>query len=116
MNTGPRMTLQTQLVLRMALVEPIKEWYGLQMARATGLPSGTVYPIIARLERCGWITSRWENPEEHVAEGRPRRRYYRLTDGGAEAARLALAGAYQGRAADGLPWGSLTPGLPGVAE
>jgi PadR family transcriptional regulator PadR len=115
MNTGPRMTLQTQLVLRVALTAPADEWYGLQMVKATGLPSGTVYPIIARLEQCDWITSRWENPEEHVTEGRPRRRYYRLTDSGAEAARLALANAYQGRAASELPWGNLTPGLPGVS-
>jgi PadR family transcriptional regulator PadR len=111
MTSGPRMTLQTQLVLRVALTEPTSEWYGLQMVRATALPSGTVYPIIARLERCDWITSRWEDPKEHVTEGRPRRRYYRLTDKGAEAARLALANAYQGRAADGLPWGNLSPGF-----
>ena len=94
---GPKMTLQTQLVLRQALQEPDGEWYGLQMVEATCLPSGTVYPIIARLEACGWITSRWEDPAEHEAEGRPRRRFYKFTADGAEQARLALARAYRSR-------------------
>jgi PadR family transcriptional regulator, regulatory protein PadR len=100
------MTVQVQAVLRAALAEPTREWYGLQMCEATGMPSGTVYPIISRLERHGWIESRWEDPEEHVAEGRPRRRYYRLTPDGAEQARVALARAHQARPAARLPWSS----------
>jgi PadR family transcriptional regulator len=87
----PRMTLQTQLVLRALLQEPAREQYGLELCAETGLPSGTVYPIVARLEQAGWLASRWEDPNEHITEGRPRRRYYRLTDGGAEQARTALA-------------------------
>jgi PadR family transcriptional regulator, regulatory protein PadR len=98
------MTLQTQLVLRQALQEPGREWYGLQMIEATGLPAGTVYPIVARLERCGWIESRWEDPAEHEAEGRPRRRYYRFTGGGAESARLALAATSRSRRTAAVPW------------
>ena len=85
------MTLQTKMVLRLALEDPGREWYGLQMIEATGLPAGTIYPIIARLERHGWLESRWEDPAEHEAEGRPRRRYYQFTSDGAELARLALA-------------------------
>jgi PadR family transcriptional regulator PadR len=85
------MTMQTQMVLRQALIEPGREWYGLEMMQATGLPSGTVYPIIARLEQAGWIRSRWEEPGEHRDGGRPRRRYYRLTEDGAENARLRIA-------------------------
>ena len=90
------MTLQTQLVIRQALQEPDREWYGLQMIEATGLPAGTVYPA------------------EHVAEGRPRRRYYRFTSDGAEQARLALARAYQSRrtAAVHPPWAPQS-GQPG---
>jgi PadR family transcriptional regulator len=107
MASEPRMTLQTQLVLRAALEDPTREWYGLQMCEATGLPSGTVYPIIARLEKQHWIESRWEDPEEHVSEGRPRRRYYTLTEDGAEHARLALARAYRGRQTSARPWGSI---------
>jgi DNA-binding PadR family transcriptional regulator len=85
------MTLQTQLVLGAMLAEPALERYGLQLCAETGLPSGTIYPIVARLEQLGWVESRWEEPGEHIAEGRPRRRYYRLTDDGAALARAALA-------------------------
>ncbi|MET8850801.1 helix-turn-helix transcriptional regulator [Amycolatopsis sp. NPDC004625] len=85
------MTLQTQLVLRALLQRPAREQYGLELCAETGLPSGTIYPIVARLEGFGWVESRWENPNEHIVEKRPRRRYYRLTDEGAEQARVALA-------------------------
>jgi PadR family transcriptional regulator PadR len=87
---GLRMTLATQLVLRAMLAEPTKEMYGLQICQAADLPSGTIHPILARLERLGWLESHWEDavPQE---EGRPRRRYYRLTEDGAERARIALA-------------------------
>jgi PadR family transcriptional regulator PadR len=89
-QSGPRMTLPTQLVLRALLVEPGREMYGLQICAAAGLPSGTIHPILARFEGLGWLESRWEDiePEE---QGRPRRRYYRLTEDGAERARIALA-------------------------
>src|SRR5208282_1432231 len=58
---------------------------------ATGLPSGTIYPILARLERIGWVDSDWEDPDAHIAEGRPRRRYYRLTRAGEEERRPGMA-------------------------
>jgi PadR family transcriptional regulator, regulatory protein PadR len=90
-RAGPRMTIPTQLVLRALLAEPAQEMYGLQICSAAGLPSGTIHPILARLEHeYGWLASRWEDikPED---EGRPRRRYYRLTEDGAERARIALA-------------------------
>jgi PadR family transcriptional regulator, regulatory protein PadR len=86
----PKMTMQTRLVLRLALQDPGREWYGLQMIEATGLPAGTIYPIIARLERHGWLESRWEDPAEHVAAGRPRRRYYRFTPDGLERAQAVV--------------------------
>jgi PadR family transcriptional regulator, regulatory protein PadR len=99
---GPRMTLPTQLVLRALLVEPTQEMYGLQICQAAGLPSGTIHPILARFEALGWLESQWEDvsPQE---EGRPRRRYYRLTEGGAERARIALAQATTSVSAIGLP-------------
>lgn len=50
----PRMTLPTQLVLRAMLAEPTREMYGLEICAAAGLPSGTIRPILARLERFGW--------------------------------------------------------------
>jgi PadR family transcriptional regulator PadR len=85
------MTLQVQLVLQALLADPSAERYGLELCEETGLPSGTIYPIVARLEQLGWLASSWEEPTRHVAEGRPRRRYYRLTGEGAGQAREALA-------------------------
>jgi len=93
------MTIPTQLVLRALLADPTQEKYGLQLCTEAKLPSGTIHPILARLERqFGWLTSRWEDavPAE---EGRPRRRYYRLTEDGAERARIALAQATTSTAA-----------------
>jgi PadR family transcriptional regulator PadR len=109
--SGPRMTIPTQLALRVLLAEPAHEMYGLQICEQAGLPSGTIHPILARLEHeHGWLTSRWEDikPQD---EGRPRRRYYRLTEDGAERARIALAQATTSVTALGLrlrPAGGLT--------
>jgi PadR family transcriptional regulator PadR len=84
------MTLTTQLVLRALLENPAREKYGLQICAAANLASGTIHPILARLEGLGWVESRWEDGDPHE-QGRPRRRYYRLTPDGAERARDALA-------------------------
>src|SRR5262249_11409740 len=76
-------------VLRAMLTEPAHEMYGLQICAEAGLPSGTIHPILARLEGFGWLESRWEDADPRE-QGRPRRRYYRLTQAGAERARHAL--------------------------
>jgi PadR family transcriptional regulator, regulatory protein PadR len=96
-NRTPRMTIPTQLVLRALLANPSKELYGVEVGQAAGLPSGTVHPILARLATVGWLTSRWEDIDPR-AEGRPARRYYRLTPEGMELAPAALARAYQATA------------------
>jgi PadR family transcriptional regulator, regulatory protein PadR len=88
------MTIPTQLVLRALLSDPDRELYGVEIGAAAELPSGTVHPILARLEGLGWVTSRWEDIDPRV-EGRPARRYYKVDADGAEAARNALAKAYQ---------------------
>ena len=64
---------QTQAVLDELLADPTAERYGFDLARATGLASGTLYPILMRLEERGMLTARWE-----FAQGRPRH-VYRLT-------------------------------------
>ncbi|WP_371778332.1 PadR family transcriptional regulator [Streptosporangium subroseum] len=87
------MTLPTQLVLRAMLEDPAREMYGLEICAAAGLASGTIHPILARFEGIGWLESHWEDLDPSK-EGRPRRRYYRLTPDGAECARLALAQAH----------------------
>ena len=96
---GPRITLPTAAVLRLMLQDPAGFFYGLALADASGFPSGTVYPILARLEAAGWVQSFWETEDPSVLE-RPRRRMYQLTGAGAHAARGALATAQQ---ALGLP-------------
>ncbi|MFD3499924.1 PadR family transcriptional regulator [Streptomyces sp. NPDC058678] len=98
MAKNPRMTLQTQLVLRTLLETPAKARYGLELSDAAGLPTGTIHPILARLESAGWLESFWEDQSEieKTDPPRPRRRYYRFTQGGAECARVALAQAYNG--------------------
>ncbi len=64
--------------------------FGLDMMEATGLPSGTVYPTLARMEARAYLDSEWEDRKESKAAGRPRRRYYRVTPAGARATREAL--------------------------
>ena len=108
------MTLQVQLVLGEMLTEPAEPRYGLDMGAATGLPSGTIYPILARLERIGWVESDWEDPEAHIAEGRPRRRYYRLTREGAESAAEALQAVRRVRKNAARAWRIPAPGTSGV--
>ena len=88
------MTIPTQLVLEALLADPQRELYGLEIGEAAGLRSGTVHPILARLEAYGWLVSRWEDIDAS-AEGRPARRYYKLTADGVQAARAALARAYR---------------------
>src|SRR5918997_1247920 len=90
----PRMTIPTQRVLEVLLEDAQRELYGLEIGEAAGLRSGTVHPILARLEGYGWLASRWEEIDVS-AEGRPARRYYALTPDGAQAARAALARAYR---------------------
>ena len=91
------MTLQTILLLRAMLSDPAKRRFGLELCAETGQPSGTIYPILARLEHFGWIEGHKESPAEHLAQGRRARRYYTLTDEGAVRARAALDHARRSR-------------------
>jgi PadR family transcriptional regulator, regulatory protein PadR len=85
-----RVTHHTKLLLSVLLDAPAKESYGFELSRASGLPSGTLYPILRRLEDEGWLSSRWEEISQE-REGRRRRRYYRLTGHGATMARSSVA-------------------------
>lgn len=53
--------------------------HGFDVIDTTGLPSGTVYPALGRLERDGLVKSTWEDAAAARAEKRPPRRYYRIT-------------------------------------
>ncbi len=74
------MTQVTALVLR-AVAGDLR--YGFEIMEACGLPSGTVYPTLRRLEKAGLLESNWETDQEARAAGRPRRRTYALTPDGA---------------------------------
>lgn len=77
-------------VLAIFLDDPDADRYGLDLMRTTGLPSGTLYPILQRLQRAGWVSADWEDVDP-VAAGRSPRRYYRLTPDGVPAARRSVA-------------------------
>ena len=77
-------------VLEAFLEDPQAVRYGLELGASTGLASGTIHPILARLEGAGWVESEWEEIDPSRA-GRPRRRFYRLTAAGLEQASAALS-------------------------
>lgn len=81
---------QTKLILQVLLDSPADEAYGLEVVRASGVPAGTSYAILRRLEDEGLLDGRWEqiSPEE---EGRPPRRYYRLNGEGRKVAHRETA-------------------------
>ena len=58
--------------------------YGFDIMDATGLPSGTVYPALRRMETDALISSQWESEKKAAAEQRPARKYYRVTRIGSE--------------------------------
>jgi PadR family transcriptional regulator, regulatory protein PadR len=65
-------------VIRVFLQNPAERQYGFGLMRATGLPSGTLYPILAKFERHGWLTVGTEHIDPKK-EGRPPRRFYVIT-------------------------------------
>ena len=73
------MTAPLQRVLRAFLEDPAAPRYGYDLMKAAGLPSGTLYPMLARLEDQKLVTSAWETPQ---AGGERPRRYYQLTGEG----------------------------------
>lgn len=58
--------------------------HGFEMMQFTGLASGTIYPILRRLEAAGSVRSNWEDETKAHSEGRPARRYYSVTNEGAQ--------------------------------
>jgi DNA-binding PadR family transcriptional regulator len=64
--------------------------YGFEIMDFTGLPSGTAYPILRRFELERRVRSRWEGERPAQRDGRPRRRYYELTEEGRKLLAAAL--------------------------
>ncbi|MGN6794674.1 MAG: PadR family transcriptional regulator [Streptosporangiaceae bacterium] len=88
----PRTTFspQTLAILAALADRPSEARHGYDLARQTGLKSGTLYPILVRLADRGLVEARWE---EDQPQGRPRRHLYRLTTDGLAAAAAARAAA-----------------------
>jgi DNA-binding PadR family transcriptional regulator len=90
MSRKPRSSKQTILLLAV-LARDAEHWrHGYDLSQATGLKSGTLYPLLIRLSDQGWLEARWTEPER---EGRPPRHEYRLTEEGAAVARAKAAAA-----------------------
>ncbi|WP_405218773.1 PadR family transcriptional regulator [Agrococcus sp. Ld7] len=112
-----RMTPATLDVLSHLVAQDAPTW-GLEIAGATGRPTGSVYPILERLESHGWVVSDWE-----AGGARPgaRRRLYRLTPDARDAAMAALqraraaAASEQAKAAAAAPARRPRPALGGAA-
>jgi len=87
------------LALLAALLEQPRTWrYGYELAKESGLKSGTLYPILIRLGDRGMLESKWQPPSQ---PGRPPRHVYRVTSAGAAFAKEQLAG--------NAPWQPVSP-------
>lgn len=96
-----RITRPTLLVVQ-ALLDAHRDgrWtWGFEICSSTGLKTGTIYPVLARLEGDAWVEARWDDGERPG----PRRRLYRLTSSGAaDSARLV---AERSTATGSVLWG-----------
>ncbi|HEY9372295.1 hypothetical protein [Streptomyces sp.] len=83
----------TLVFLRHLLIRPQEEFYGAEVIARTGLDPGTLYPLLKRLERAGWLTSRLEDDVAWMNRATPgrgpgkRRTFYTLAPEGHRAAR-----------------------------
>jgi DNA-binding PadR family transcriptional regulator len=87
-----RLTRTTRAVLQALLDGFQEDLWGLRVCHETGLPSGTVYPLLTRLEDLGWVVTAWEDVGSGAERSTgPRRRFYRLTPDGLARTREVLA-------------------------
>lgn len=86
----PRLSGPALKLLKLMLEEPTKKRSGAEISRETKIGSGTLYPLLMRFERAGWLTSEWESVDPREA-GRPRRRFYRLSASGYPKAHAAIS-------------------------
>lgn len=87
MTPRTHLTYSSAVVLQ-ALAQGCR--HGFDVMSRSGLPSGTVYPALRRLEQQRLVRSEWEQDELASAAGRPRRRYYEITEAGIAALEVAL--------------------------
>jgi DNA-binding PadR family transcriptional regulator len=84
MAPRPNESLQTRALLRALLEQPLAWRHGYELAKATKLQSGTLYPLLIRLSDQGFLESKWLEP---LQPGKPPRHAYRLTASGKALAR-----------------------------
>jgi PadR family transcriptional regulator, regulatory protein PadR len=76
-------------VLKIFLEDPTQPRYGFELMKLTGMASGSLYPMLARLEEAGWLIRGKEDIDPRAA-GRPPRLHYRITGAAATAAHVQL--------------------------
>ena len=89
MGTEIRITGPVLKVLGTLSLSGVGELSGADIARVTNLASGTLYPILFRLERASWLESRWEVDDSRATRG-PRRRFYRISALGERSLKAAV--------------------------
>lgn len=90
-----RVTASKVKVLQVMLDDPSADHWGYQLMEQSGVKSGSLYPILRQLEDVGWVESHRESINRE-REGRPPRRYYKLTGLGERAASTAVIDFYSG--------------------
>ena len=100
MGSRSEFSAQTLSVLA-ALCEQPSQWrHGYELAKQTGLKSGTLYPILIRLADRGLMEAHWQDEPQ---PGRPRRHLYRLTQEGLATASAVVTAMAPPRAAAPAP-------------
>ena len=99
MARSRRLSLPALQALAVMLEDPTAQYWGLAIAKHIHVPTGTIYPLLHRLEALGWLESVLEDQADEMT--RPPRRLYRLTPTGVQAAREQVSTAQR----------SLTPAL-----
>jgi len=85
-----RVTLKMLVIMEIFLEDPARHWYGLELIQHTGIGSGTLYPILYKLEKAGWLFRSVEDVNLSIVR-RPARVNYLVTEAGEVAIRIYLA-------------------------
>jgi PadR family transcriptional regulator, regulatory protein PadR len=76
-----RKTYSLVLVAKVLLADPDGRHWGYETSNRSGVRAGVLYPILTRMLNAGWLIDGWQDPNT-ITKGRPRRRYYQLTETG----------------------------------
>jgi len=103
-----RANAPTRAVMQVLLGHQRAGVYSLTLGAETRLSPGSLHPILARLERLGWVESWWQDAAAVVGDlaqrSAARRRWYRLTADGAELVRQAIRQGDQAHSSWIVPW------------